>query len=364
MHAVDVVTTIRAVAPDQWDSLAGDRAFLQHRWLRLTEAVLAEHRPRYLLVHRQGRLVAAAVGALQSRLQNPTLDARFGWLVRRSPFLHVAAPMTATDGLLVRAGSDAGILLDAIHSYVRRERRPFCILDHLPASQSSQHGYRRLAWLPDARLDLAWASFEEYLAALPRKRRHDIQRMGRRAAREGIAVEPLIPTPEVGPALDRLVADVVRRHGGTRHYGADLFGRAAAALGADLTVLVARRDGRPVGCIALLRSDDDIAVRWFGRDYERTAGTAIYHALVSATVAAGISTGARRLHMGAAGYETKKQFGASLVPRSRLFAARSRTVTWLMGKLGHHFDPPALGPVTDADHRSKGAQAWLAAGSR
>lgn len=349
MHTVDVLTSIEGVSPGEWDSLRGELPFVGHRWLHLAETVLADHRPRYLLVRRQGKLVAAAVGALEHRLQNPRLDARFGRLLRRSPFLHVAVPMTASPGLLVGDGPDPraelDVLLREIRDLARRERSPFCVVDHLPApdpAHADQRGYLRLGWLPDTRLDLTWPSFDDYLADLPSKRRREIRRTQRRAEREGIVVRPLIPTAEDGPALDRMVADVTRRHGAVRHYGPDLFVKAATVLGADLTLLAAHRDGTLVGCIALLRDDDDLAVRWIGRDYERTAGTAAYHALLAACVRNAISSGARTLRFGAAAYETKKQFGVSLEPRSRLFAARSRAVTSLMGLFSRRFDPPEL----------------------
>ncbi|HEX6873735.1 MAG TPA: GNAT family N-acetyltransferase [Micromonosporaceae bacterium] len=349
MPTVDVVTTISAVAPEEWNALCHDRAFLQYRWLRLAELVLAGHQPRYLLVRRRGTLVAAAVGSLERRLQNPMLEARLGWLVRRSPFLLVAAPMTATSGLVVGDGveqqAQRGALLDAVRDFVQQERSPFCIIDHLPERDPAipvPRGYCRLKWLPDTRLDLSWASFEDYLADLPRKKRQEIRRIQRRAEHEGIVVKPLAPTADLSPTLDRLVAEVVRHHGGTRHYAPELFVTAAEALGDDLTVLGAHRHGRLAGCVALLRSGEEAVVRWIGRDYEHTTGTSIYHALVTACVRHAIVTGVRRLHFGGAAYATKQQFGVSLEPRTRLFAARSAAVTWLMGRLSHRFDPPAL----------------------
>lgn len=333
MYAVDLLPSIEGVAPGEWDALAGDVPFAGHRWLRLTEAVLADHRPRYLLLRRDGRLVAAAVCSIERRLQNTALDARFGRLVRWRPFLHVALPLTATPGLL---GAD---LFGAIHALVRRERLLFCIVDHLPPGGAVPPGFVQMAWLPDTRLDLRWTSFDDYLAWLPGKRRREIGRTQRRAVREGIVVLPLAPDT---PALDRLVADVTRRHGGTRHFRPGLFATAASALGGDFTLLGARQDGELAGCVALLRSGDDLAVRWIGRDYGRTAGTSVYHALLTACVRHAIVSGARRLSFGAAAYETKKQLGVDLEPRIRLFAARSAAVTRLMGRFSHRFDPPHL----------------------
>src|SRR4051794_26324976 len=163
-HTVEVHTTINDIDPAEWDSLCAGRTFVQHRWLRLAETVAADHHPRYLLVRREGRLVAAATGTLERHLQNATLQARLGWVVRRSPFLLVGVPITASDGLLVADQTDLGMLLRCVLSFVRRQRYPFCIVDHLPAAHpalAAQRGYQPLAWLPETRLDLTWATFED-----------------------------------------------------------------------------------------------------------------------------------------------------------------------------------------------------------
>ena len=349
MRTVELVSTIEAVAPEEWDALSGDRPFAAHRWLRLAEAVITDYRPRYLLVRRQGRLVAAAMGALEHRLQNPVLDARFGWLVRRSPFFLISVPLTSTCGLLVDDSPDPQAelaeLLRAVRAVTRKEGFRFSIIDHLTLRHpaiAAQRNFCQLAWLPDVHLDLRWATFDEYLDDLPRKKRHEIKRTQRHSEREGIVVSPLVPTPEHAPTLDRLVANLVQRHGGTRRFQPDLFGRAAAVLGSDLTLLAAHLDSRLVGCVSLLRCDDVIDVRWIGRDYERTTGTAVYPALLTACVRTAIASGAGRLHFGAAAYATKKHYGVTLEPRTRLFAARSPAVTWAMGRLGHRFEPPGL----------------------
>src|SRR5829696_2408081 len=97
--AVAVVDTIARVDPAEWDDLAAGRPFADHRWLRLTEALLVEHEPRYVLLRRDGRLAAAAVCALGRRLQSPTLRRRAGWLLRLVPYLRCEIPIAFDDGL-------------------------------------------------------------------------------------------------------------------------------------------------------------------------------------------------------------------------------------------------------------------------
>jgi predicted N-acyltransferase len=328
--SIDAVDTIDRVDAAEWDGLCADHGYARHRWLRLAEAVMAGQRARYLLVRRDGRLVAAAAATIEHRLQDPRLDARLGWIVRRAPYLLVGVPLMAVPGLL--AGDDPaghGALLAAIRDHARRERFAFRVIDNLPAEHPAwraQRDHVRLGWLPGTRLDIVWPSYEDYLAALPRKKRQEIRRGERRAAAEDIAVAPWTPAADEAPVLDRLVGDVLRRHGDIHELAPDLFARAAAILGDDLTVLAVRRRDRLAGCVALLREGEDLAAKWIGRDYAQTGGTAAYHAIVAGCVRTAIGLGVRRLHLGAAAYDTKRQFGVSLEPRGRLFATRSRAL--------------------------------------
>lgn len=339
MQTVDMLHTIDEIDPQEWDAFCDNRAFVTHRWLRLAETVLAEHEPRYLLMRRQGRLVAAAIGALEHQFRNPAIQAKAGWLLRAFPCLRIAMPMMATSGLLVRneSGEEVDALLDAIRTFVKRQRISFYTLDHLAPqnpiwSLAAQQNYRQIAMLPETHLEIAWNSYESYLAALPRKKRKEIGRMERHAADEGIVVQPIVPSAENSPVLDQLVSNLLTRYGETKRYAPNLFLRAAAVLGDDLTVLGALRDGQLVGCTALLRSGNEVSAKWIGRDYARTTETAVYYAMVAGCVRQTIEMGAQRLHLGAAAYETKKQFGVTLEEQCEAFATRSQLLNWGIGK--------------------------------
>ncbi|MFN8487394.1 MAG: GNAT family N-acetyltransferase [Caldilineaceae bacterium] len=339
MQTVDVLYAIDEIDPQEWDAVCSNRAFVTHRWLRLAESVLAEYEPRYLLVRRQGRLVAAAIGTLEHQFRNPTLQAKAGWILRAFPCLRIAMPMMATSGLLVHSdgGEELGALLEAIHAFVKRQRISFYTLDHLAVQHpvwalAPQRNYRQLAMLPETHLDIAWASYEDYLAALPRKKRKEIGRMERHAIDEGIVVQPIVPSPENSTVLDQLVGNLLHRYGETNRYAPNLFLRAATVLGDDLTILSAQRNGQLVGCTALLRSGNEVSAKWIGRDYARTAETAVYYAMVAGCVRQSIEMGAQRLHLGAAAYETKKQFGVGLEAQNEAFATRSQLLNWGLGK--------------------------------
>jgi predicted N-acyltransferase len=321
---VEVVHSIEQVDQRAWDALRGARPFADHRWLRLTEAVLIEHSPRYILLCRDGSLVAGAVCSLRRRFENPLLQRRAGWLARRSPCLRCTIPVALDPGLMLPSGGDhdglvAG-LLAAIGDLAAREHASFSRVDYLRGDDPAwyaltRRGYRRLEMWAETSLEIGWPSFQDYLAQLPSRKRKQLVRMQRRAEQEEIVVERLQPSTATAPRLAHLVGTVLARHHEQERFAPDLFVRAAAILGDDLVLLGARQHGEIIGCAALLRSGDEITAKWLGLDYSRTQDTGTYHRLLLECVAQAIALGVRRLRLGATAYETKQHFGVVTAER-------------------------------------------------
>jgi predicted N-acyltransferase len=335
--SVEVVDTVDRLDPARWDDLAGVRAFAGHRWLRLAEAVLVGHEPRYVVLRRDGRYVAAAVCALGRNLQSPALQRRAGWLLRLAPYLRCEIPIAFEPGLLLRPGEGAGPLLGAVGRLANRERALFVRLDHLAADASGRGelasaGYRPFPMWPDAALDLGHASLDGYLAGLPSRKRVELNRVRRRAEEAGLVVEPHVPSAATGPTLRRLVGQVLARHDALEEYRPDLFERAASVLADDLAVVVVRRGERVVACAALLRDGADVSAKWLGLDYAQTWNSPAYARLILACVEQAIAMGARRLHLGATAHETKRHFGVAFERRTGAISARLPLLTRLAGR--------------------------------
>jgi predicted N-acyltransferase len=332
--SLEIVDAIRHVEPEAWDELAAGRPFADHRWLGLTEELLLGHEPRYVLVRRDGRLVAAGVCALGRRWQNPALQRRAGWLLRVAPVLRCEIPIALGSGLLVRPGDDPAPLLDGLARLAAREHAAFTRLDHLPPGDAAwpalgRAGYRPVPMWAETRLALGWPSLDRYLASLSSHKRRELNRVRRRAEAEKLVVEPLDPSPECAPRLRALVGQVLARHAAIERYADDLFPRARAALGDDLRLLALRRDGHLVGCGALLRRGDEVSAKWLGLDYAETRGTVAYTRVLIGCVEAAIDLGAAVLRLGATAYQTKQHFGVALEERSAAVTAALPPLTHL-----------------------------------
>ncbi len=325
--ALTLLSSIEQVAPDEWDALCGSRPFVDHRWLRFTESALLEHQPRYVLLRRGGHLEAAAICSLEHRFANPALQQRAGWVLRRLPCVRCAVPIASECGLVFRPGADAARLTPALLAGVRQlavhERALFTTVGHVPVHANTWQSLRRagctrLSQWRNTTLDIDWSSFAEYLATRPGDDRHEIRRMRRRAEREGITVEPASVAPHDLPLLWRLIQNVQRRHAADNVYVDDLLESAMHVLGSDVHVLLARQSGASIGCVVLVRSQDELIAKWIGLDYARTLNTATYFMSLAGCVDLAIKLGVRRLRLGATAYSTKQQFGVA--PEDRMNA--------------------------------------------
>lgn len=340
MATIEVLESIEEIDRGEWDELCGDRPFADYRWLRLTERVLVAHKPRYVLLRRQGRLEAGAVCALIHHFESQARQRRAGALLQRFPCLRCAVPIALDPGLVLRPGCDAAQIipaaLAAVERVAARERASFWRFDYLSQHESAwpalqRRGYHRLPMWTETSLDLAGTSFETYLTGLPSRKRHQITRILRQAERDGITMETLHPSDDEAPLLRRLVGHVLARHGAHEAYAPDLFPRAAALLGNDFVLIVARRAGRIAGCAALLRDRGEVTAKWLGLDYTHTLGTATYQRLLVECVAQAAALGARRLRTGATAYETKRHLGVVTEERFGALAVRGRLLHRVAG---------------------------------
>ena len=321
---VQVLESIEQTAPAEWDELCGPRAFADHRWLRFTEQILIGHRPRYLLVRRRKRLEAAVVCSIEERFENRVLQRHAGWLLRRFPCVRCAVPVSYQPGILTRPDADEArpipAVLDAVRQLAVRERALFTTVGHLSPdtvtwSALTAAGCRPLSRWMGTTLPIAWSSFGEYLASQPKSHRRAITRTRRGAERDGIVVchRPWVVAD--APVLWQLIQNVLQRHGALETYAADLLPCAAAIFGDDLHLLVAEQSGEAIGCVVMVRSQNDLLAKWIGLDYGRTWDTDTYRLLLAETVALAIELGVERLWLGATALETKRQFGVTVEER-------------------------------------------------
>jgi len=360
----EIITDINRIEADEWNQLTKERPFATWQWLQLTQAVVVDHQPRYVLLRENGELQAAAVCYLQSRFHSRVLQLALGWLPRAFPILRCAIPISYDPGLLFSDQQPLEKLLpellNSVQTLLRQERASFYSFDHLAPTDPiwlflKAQGYHRVEHLIETYLDIKWAMFEDYLGALSRKKRTEYVRIRGRLERENITIGVADPLSEDGVLLKKLVHNVFQRHADPDPYSADLFAKAGALLGENFKLVVARQNGDCIGCFALLRSGTEWTAKWAGLDYERTLDTGTYYGLLAESVRQTILSGGTRLRMGATAYQTKQHFGVTVEERIGAMAVRVRSLHWLAGKIMnftsnseivHQAIPKASAPTT------------------
>ena len=319
--STEIVESIEQVDPREWDQLVKEHSFASQRWLKVTEAVLLNHHPRYVLLRRDGQLQAGAVCYLQNQFQSQVLQTGLGWFIGRFPGLRCAVPISYDPGLFFcdenLATELLPELLKSIQTLIKRDRISFHTIDHLLSANSDwaflqTNGYHRIGHLAEIYLDLPWASFEEYLKQLSSKKRKEYVRISRRLEREGILLELADLQTEDAGVLRELVNNVFKHHNEPNVYIDELFLKASHMMGDDFKLIVAHQNGKTIGCIAMLRGGNEWICKWMGLNYEQTLDSGTYYGLLAECVRHSIQAGGSRLRMGATSYQTKQHFGVTV----------------------------------------------------
>lgn len=350
---IAVRTRVADVDAAAWDACAAGRRFASHRWMLLTEEVATTFVPRYVVATRGTTLAGVAVCALD-RLGNPAgyrrsaLALAVARVLRRVlPTVACELPIPFLPGLVVAGGGASDDAERVVAALLRRTETlaaaahaPSVRMAHLGADEPwlaralATAGFRAEAGLPNMRLDVAWPTVAAWEAWLPHKKRSELRRVRRRATEAGLAIDLGGPRDDADPALRRMIRAVILRYAALDPWVEDLLPRVRRRLGDDLVLLVARAGRRPVGCLALLRSQDEMLLKWPGLDHAPARATFAYRSLLAAAVEQAIAHGARRLWLGPTAYELKRDLGAVPVARQVLVRERGRVVHWLARRAG------------------------------
>ena len=359
----EIIESIHQIDPDEWDCLVNARPFATWRWLQLTEAVLRNHQPRYVLLRQEGVLRGAVVAVLQTQFQNPRFQTTMGGIIQRFPGLRCGIPLSGDPGLFVANQYSlvelAPILMQGLETLIQKEHVSFHTIDHIwptmPLWEFLQaRRYHRIEHLAEIYLDIQWASFDDYINSFTSKKRKEYGRVNRRLEEKGITFSLADPLTEDSQTLQTLVNNVFQRHHEPSQYVDDLFLKAATIMGEDFKFIVARQDGRLICCVAMLRSGNEWLVKWVGLDYASTLNTGTYYQLVAECVRQAIQSGGQRLRLGATAYQTKRHFGAIRENRIGALAFSNGPIHYLAGKalqitavLG------TSGPIAEAPKRER-----------
>ncbi len=330
---------VRAVPADQWDACAGTgNPFLRHAFLAaLEESGSVGGRSGWqalpvIVDDAHGVPVAIAPAYAKSHSQGEyVFDHAWADAWQRAggdyyPKLQLAVPFTPVPGprLLLRDPDQAPAVIAAVEALVRQNglssaHATFVAGDQVPSFEAA-------GWLMRAGTQFHWANrgyatFDDFLGDLASRKRKAI-RKERAAALDGLTVRHLTGRdirPEHWDAFWTFYQDTGSRKWGQPYLTRGFFPLLSAALGDDVLLILAERDGVPIAGALNLIGDDAIYGRYWGATEEVPFlhFELCYYQAIDAAIARGlqrVEAGAQGEHKLARGYVPVTTWSAHFLP--------------------------------------------------
>ncbi len=291
---VEIIASLAAVDPAQWNRLAGGNPFLRHEFLHaLHETGCASERtgwtPRYLVSIANGQLNGAMPLYIKGHSRGEYV---FDWAwadayqrhgLEYYPKLLCAIPFTPVSGPRI-LGESANVL-DELASKVleiaadSKASSLHCLFP--PAEQV--HLLKRKGMMVRHGVQFHWvnegdANFEEYLARLNHTKRKKIRQERRKVVEAGITfrwLEGTTITEDDWAFFTRCYERTYREHHNTPYLNDAFFQRIGKTMPENLLLIVAERDGKPIAASFNVRSHAN-----GGRLYGRYWGAIEHHPML------------------------------------------------------------------------------------
>jgi predicted N-acyltransferase len=264
------------------------------------------------------------------------------------PYLSFHLPLGGAAALCVRAAPTQDqqrwltALMDGIECYAvqRGLGTAFMRIEEHTSEHAvlRERGYLETAALSTTVLVIEWQDIDGYVAHLRRSSRSAAQSVRferNRARKHGVIIRP-VPTDEANVmALYRLArSHHLQKNGAEPAYTQEFFLRLAAALGEDLLIFEAQRNGSRTAMFGLVRSGELAWAAWLGfesidRPADFTYFNLVYYALAEYAPTVGI----RKLLYGNTAYDAKSRRGCHISPCTLFYRPHSQ----LMRSIVHPF---------------------------
>ena len=346
MPDVRVIDSLARVDAGAWDRLFPGALEGYDYLMAVEDAGLDGFRWRYLLLEEAGALLAAAPAflteyALETTLAGPgrRLAAGLRKVIPDALTLRLAcvgSPCTETAML----GFDPGIadgrrpalLRQLLAGFERAAARERCGLlgvkdvaedaAWLWDAAAEAGGYRAIASLPSANLDIDFASIEAYLARLSPGTRRDMRRKLRAFDRVRVELRS-----DVDDVIDRVMALYRQTRARAEMALEDLtpayFQGVAARMGERALYVLYYEGDDLLGVNLLLQDGATLLDKFFCMDAERGRPLNLYFLSWFANVRLCLERGLSRYQSGQAGYENKLRLGSRLVRTANYFRHRN-----------------------------------------
>jgi predicted N-acyltransferase len=277
---VRIVQDLELLPEAEWQALVRGRPAWRLEVLRTIARNATQPLPlRIFLLEDQSGLAAAAVcvAVAANSAHNPLDTLLLGraagvfhkFHVSTQPVLVFQIPLSRQAALVVRA-ADAAVqqrlldqLLDRIESYAAELKFGIAFIgvtpeDALLWATLHRRRYPGAAFQSTARLEIRWSDFESYVGHLRQRSKSAAQNARterNRNRKSAVDIRQVACTDDVAHALDKITRDHHQHRNGQQPlYGPEFLSQLSRALGDDLLVFEAVRNGERVAMLAVVRS--------------------------------------------------------------------------------------------------------------
>lgn len=329
---------VRQIAAADWDACAGGNPFVGHAFLAaLEESASVGARSGWqslpiIVDDADGRPAAIAPAYAKTHSQGEyVFDHAWADAWERAggsyyPKLQIAAPFSPVPGprLLLRDDSLAPALIAAVEAVVDQNKLSSAHATFVTPAQVPL--FEAAGWLIREGTQFHWtnegyASFDDFLDALASRKRKGI-RKERAAAVEGLTIRHVTGdaiTARHWDAFWVFYQDTGSRKWGRPYLTRAFFRRLAETMGAQVLLIVAERDGRPIAGALNVIGPDTLYGRYWGATEEVPFlhFELCYYQAIDAAIARGLKTveaGAQGEHKLARGYAPVPTWSAHYIP--------------------------------------------------
>jgi len=320
MTKIDIQTasSIHEIDPKIWERIVAGRGFQSHRWYAFGERAMADSSPTYLLAWDGDTPIASATlfKVHNEPLPLPKVARRFmASVLRRRPLIICRSPLADTSALLLPGEPlrDAALtaLAQAAQREFKRQRGSFLVFDYLLTEQMHYSGWPAnfesiTVSEPGTFMPIEWDSFKSYLKFGSKKDRQHYKRSLLEAEENGLVLTKHKSVPDVEAALP-LIRNVSIWHGSMPSpWTRGLLENFSMI---DGTWLEVRREGRLVGCGAVVRDNRFQLATALGLDDDVPAG---YFLLMYTALQEAFEHNVRLVRFGSGAYDVKRRLGFRL----------------------------------------------------
>lgn len=349
-----IFNRIDDVPADLWDGLIKDRSrtFSHAFWSLIEVSNLNDFEYRYVVFYDEDIAVGAAtfyavttdIAIFAPRPLRRLLDMARRWIpsLLKLRMLECGTPIILNSPPWVCAdesqAQEMQQCLVALLGQLARKNGYWLIVvrDFEPGSEPEQEkmaasGFHLINGLPNAYLDLPWASVDVYQAAMKSYYRSKLQKYLRRNRAAGISHEVVDHFSDLAPKLAAqwLVVHEQAQEFQREILNAEFYRQLSLRQDIPVKAILYFRNDELVGH-ALLMLDGDLG-RWlyFGREVAANDGLYLYVAY--SVVQTAIECGVKRLELGLTTYPIKQDLGACLMPIRFAVKASSRMLNPFVG---------------------------------